>query len=67
MDSMPSLPTLPTLPSSLFLLLITCFLTSTIYNRFLHPLASILSPFLASISELYRFYHNFIRRGSLYT
>ncbi|KAK4448316.1 Trichodiene oxygenase [Podospora aff. communis PSN243] len=67
MDSIPPMPNLPTLLSSLFLLLVTYFLTAAIYNRFFHPLASIPGPFLASISELYRFHHNFIRRGSLYT
>jgi len=37
-----------------------------IYCRYFHSLARVPGPYLASISELYRFYHNFIRKGALY-
>jgi len=37
-----------------------------IYLRYFHPLAHIPGPFLASISELYRFYYDFIKNGSFY-
>ncbi|KAK0620047.1 benzoate 4-monooxygenase cytochrome P450 [Immersiella caudata] len=63
MNSTPPLPDLPKLLFSFFLLLVTYIL----YNCFFHPLASVPGPFLAKFSELYRFYHNFIRHGSLYT
>ncbi|KAK5655705.1 hypothetical protein OQA88_5638 [Cercophora sp. LCS_1] len=46
--------------------LATAWLASrVIYNRYFHPLAHVLGPFLASVSEPYRFYHNFAN-GALY-
>jgi len=38
----------------------------TIYARWFHPLAKVPGPFLASVTELYRFYYNFVRNGSYY-
>ena len=37
-----------------------------IYLRYFHPLANVPGPFLASITELYRFYFDFIKNGSFY-
>jgi len=38
-----------------------------VYNLFFHPLAHVPGPFFARISELYRFYHNFVAgNGALY-
>jgi len=55
-----------TLAASLCLIIAGWVITLTIYNRFFHPLARVPGPALASVSELYRFYYNYIRRGSLY-
>ncbi|GAB1315620.1 hypothetical protein MFIFM68171_05830 [Madurella fahalii] len=42
-------------------------ISRVIYSRYLHPLAHVPGPFWASISELYRFYHNFAGgNGALY-
>ncbi len=35
-----------------------------IYLRSFHPLAKVPGPFLASITELYRFYYDYIKNGS---
>ena len=37
-----------------------------IYCRYFHSLARVPGPYLASISEIYRFYYNYIRKGALY-
>jgi hypothetical protein len=37
-----------------------------VYCRFFHPLARVPGPFLASITEFYRFYYNFIKSGRYY-
>ena len=37
-----------------------------VYLRYFHPLAHIPGPFLASITELYRFYYDYIKNGSYY-
>ncbi|KAK0704543.1 cytochrome P450 [Lasiosphaeris hirsuta] len=37
-----------------------------IYLRYFHPLAKIPGPFLASLTQLYRFYYDYISNGSYY-
>ena len=37
-----------------------------IYRRYLSPLATVPGPFLASFSDIYYFYHQFIKEGTLY-
>lgn len=37
-----------------------------VYLRYFHPLANVPGPFLASITELYRFYYDYIKSGSYY-
>ena len=65
-------PHLQDIPTSTLLLasvsLATAWLISRlVYNRFFHPLAHVPGPFWASLSELYRFYHNFAAgNGALY-
>jgi len=57
---------LPTLFTSILVSLVVWEAGWIIYYRFFHPLAKVPGPFLGSVSELYRFYHNFIRKGALY-
>jgi len=42
------------------------FVGKMIYNRFFHPLAHVPGPVLGTMTELYRFYHLFIRSGTFY-
>src|SRR3954470_13312688 len=37
-----------------------------VYLRYFHPLAHVPGPFWASVSELYRFYYDFIQNGTYY-
>ena len=37
-----------------------------IYRRYFSPLAKVPGPFLASFSDIYYFYHQFIKEGTLY-
>ena len=37
-----------------------------IYQRYLHPLAHIPGPFWASITDLHRFYYDWIKNGTYY-
>lgn len=39
---------------------------TAVYRRYFHPLSKVPGPFLGSISELYYFYWQFVRNGSLY-
>jgi len=41
-------------------------LSRIIYLRYFHPLAKIPGPFLASVTDLYRFYYDYINHGSYY-
>ena len=41
-------------------------LATVIYRRYLHPIAHVPGPFLASVSELNRFYYNVIKEGRYY-
>jgi hypothetical protein len=54
------------LPLYLGILLVLWVVGKIIYLRYFHPLANVPGPFLASISELYRFYYNYIKNGSYY-
>lgn len=36
------------------------------YLRYFHPLAHVPGPFWASVTELHRFYHNWIKNGTHY-
>ena len=56
----------PTLLSGIAVSLMFWEVGWIIYYRYFHPLARVPGPYLASVSELYRFYHNFIRKGALY-
>ena len=41
-------------------------LATLVYRRYFHPLSKIPGPFLGSVSELYYFYWQYVRNGSLY-
>lgn len=57
---------LPTLLTAISIILMVWEASWITYYRFFHPLSKVPGPYLASISEFYRFYHNYIRRGALY-
>ncbi|KAK5659568.1 hypothetical protein OQA88_770 [Cercophora sp. LCS_1] len=41
-------------------------LSRIIYQRYLHPLSQVPGPFWASITDLHRFYYDYIKNGSYY-
>ena len=53
-------------PAYLGIALVLLVTSRIIYLRYFHPLAGVPGPFLASITELYRFYYDFIKNGSFY-
>jgi hypothetical protein len=46
--------------------LVLWLLVRIVYLRYFHPLANIPGPYLASVTELYRFYYDYIKNGSFY-
>ncbi|KAJ9149242.1 Trichodiene oxygenase [Pleurostoma richardsiae] len=50
------------LPPAIFLWI----LGTAVYRRYFHPLSKVPGPFLGSLSELYYFYWQYIKNGSLY-
>ena len=65
---MATMGSLKDVPSYVYYIAIaaTYLFSVVIYRRYFHPLAKVPGPFLATVSHLYQFYHNSIRKGQLY-